>query len=261
MRLNIPEPLTFFFLLFSASARAFARPPAGAAGAVPGARGASDAPPGIAAADRSRLAFSGTFLSTPAPPVPRIADSKPPLSEEGVGKGGADPPPGIGGGGGGPPMFGIGGGGGPLEDGKGGGGGGLELDGGGGIGRAFDGGSGGGPLLRFGGGGGMYDEVGVFGGKAGGGPASLLGGGGGTGPLDGGAGGAEDFRSPVNGGGTLKPGLELSSSTLGGRGGGGGPGFVRFDEARCLPDGCMSRPARTANFPASANGGGTLNDG
>ena len=94
---------------------------------------------------------------------------------------------------------------------------------------------------------------------------SRLGGGGGTGPRLGGGGGADDFRSPVNGGGTLKPEGVVSSSigVFEGRGGGGGPGLATLavEDALALPDGCMSTPGFTANLPASANGGGARNLG
>lgn len=92
---------------------------------------------------------------------------------------------------------------------------------------------------------------------------SRLGGGGGTGPRLGGGGGADDFRSPENGGGTLNiPGDSSSMGVLGGRGGGGGPGFARDpDEARLRPEGCMAGPSLTANLPASAMGGGARNLG
>lgn len=65
----------------------------------------------------------------------------------------------------------------------------------------------------------------------------------------------------MKGGGTRKPDEDPSSSigVLGGRGGGGGPGFARF-----APDEARGRPmlaSATANLPASANGGGTRNCG
>jgi hypothetical protein len=70
------------------------------------------------------------------------------------------------------------------------------------------------------------------------------------------------LRSPVNGGGTRKPEVGPSSSigVLGGRGGGGGPGLAR------VADEALARLAggdvwETANFPASAKGGGALNLG
>jgi hypothetical protein len=91
---------------------------------------------------------------------------------------------------------------------------------------------------------------------------SRLGGGGGTGPRLGGGGGTDDLRSPGNGGGTRKPagGPSSSRGVLGGRGGGGGPGLAR------VPEEALARLAGgeildTANFPASAKGGGALNLG
>lgn len=84
----------------------------------------------------------------------------------------------------------------------------------------------------------------------GGGTAPRDGGGAGTGPRLGGGGGALGCREPENGGGTLKPGLELSSSgSFGGRGGGGGPGLASAapDEALDRPDGCIAGPSLTAN--------------
>lgn len=102
---------------------------------------------------------------------------------------------------------------------------------------------------------------GVLGGNGGGfGPlVSRLGGGGGTGPRLGGAGGAETFRSPWKGGGTPNF-VDRSSSTgvFGGRGGGGGPGLVKFEPEVAR---CRVGPTEFANFPASAIGGGARNRG
>lgn len=149
-----------------------------------------------------------------------------------------------------------------AEVGGSGGGGGAPPAGGGGTGRDADGGKGGGAACTGGGGGGT--GFGVFGGRGGGAEGvSRAGGGGGTGPLLGGGGGApEGTRLPANGGGTpnFVP-LGFSSSfagVFGGRGGGGGPGFAAFDDARALFGGAGGR---LANLPASAIGGGALNTG
>lgn len=92
---------------------------------------------------------------------------------------------------------------------------------------------------------------------------SLLGGGGGTGPRLGGGGGAEDFRSPMNGGGTLNiPCGSSSIGVLGGRGGGGGPGFATEPEdARARLGVYTAGPSLTAYLPASSMGGGARNLG
>lgn len=196
------------------------------------------------------------------------------------------PRPGGSGGGGGPLPRGIGGGGEAPPKGSGGGGGGggaTEVPGGGGTGRAIVGRAGGGGAAaegrgpgRGGGGGGPEDDAGtfgVFGGRGGG--AALIGGiacavelslvvrGGGGGPeprLGGGGGAPDGVRSPLKGGGTPNLCVGWSSSSIGvfgGLGGGGGPGFTTFDEARCLAGGAGA--AVCANLPASAIGGGALN--
>jgi hypothetical protein len=70
------------------------------------------------------------------------------------------------------------------------------------------------------------------------------------------------LRSPVKGGGTRKAdgGPSSSIGVLGGRGGGGGPGLARVaEEARARLAG--GEVWETANFPASAIGGGALNLG
>lgn len=111
------------------------------------------------------------------------------------------------------------------------------------------GGSGGGVAIA---GGTACDEVSlVF--RGGVGKGALLGGGGGTfGAV---------VLSPVNGGGTPNLGFDSSSSiaVLGGLGGGGGPGFARFDDALGLEG--NAGPEILANLPASASGGGALNFG
>jgi hypothetical protein len=189
-----------------------------------------------------------------------------------MGGGGGIALPGIGGGGG-MDLFGIGGGGGMPDMGGNGGGGGAPPAGGGGTGRDAEGGNGGGAACVWGIGGGAACTGGgrggvgataVFGGSGGGADGvSRLGGGGGTGPRLGGGGGAPDgILLPAKGGGTPNlPPTGLSSSgtgVFGGRGGGGGPGFAAFDEARALFGGAGGR---LANFPASAIGGGALKTG
>lgn len=218
----------------------------------------------------------------------------PPAASRGGGNGGGGGGPLIdaaGGGGGGLDDDGRGGGGGAPLDGNGGGGGGpAEGAGTRGTARcwgwgAATGGGGGGVdtvgdlrwLGRGGGGGGPADGGGAFGvlGGSGGGATPLGGtacpsagsleprGEEGRGARLGGGGGAEDWcLSPWNGGGTLNLGLISSSSSIGvfgGRGGGGGPGFVRFELARCLPG--SGGAAVCAYLPASARGGGALNFG
>jgi hypothetical protein len=80
---------------------------------------------------------------------------------------------------------------------------------------------------------------------------------------EGGGGGApEGTRLPAKGGGTpnfVPAGFSSSfAGVFGGRGGGGGPGFAAFDEARALFGGAGGR---FANLPASAIGGGALKTG
>ncbi len=185
-----------------------------------------------------------------------------------------------------------GGGGTPLEDGKDGSGGGGGGGGGGGptdvdgpveIGSAMAGRGGGGGaggalfLTDIGGGGGGggggppeegADAFGVFGGRGGGGGAppkalSLEGGADGTGPRLGGGGGITDgIRSLWKGGGTPNLGFDSTVSSmgvLGGRGGGGGPGFAVFEAARGR--GMIVGPLALENFPASGRGGGARNLG
>lgn len=84
------------------------------------------------------------------------------------------------------------------------------------------------------------------------------GGGGGAGLRLGGAGGADTFLSPANGGGTPNRDVGWLSSigVFGGRGGGGGPALtleVALGRLR------SAGPSGTANLPASAKGGGALN--
>jgi len=148
-----------------------------------------------------------------------------------------------------------------LVGGKGGGRGALLVGGrGGGGGTALGCGAG---LEEAGGnGGGIGAELStpfVFGGN--GGACSRAGGGGGTAERAGGGGGFDGMRGPSNGGGTayLPDGmLSSSSGVFGGRGGGGGPGFATFEDARFLEG---RAGASFANFPASASGGGALNRG
>lgn len=102
---------------------------------------------------------------------------------------------------------------------------------------------------------------GVLGGKGGGLGAlvSRFGGGGGAGLRLGGAGGADTFRSLWEG--REIPDLGERSSSIGvfgGRGGGGGPGLVRFEPEVAR---CRVGPVECANFPASAIGGGARNLG
>ena len=78
--------------------------------------------------------------------------------------------------------------------------------------------------------------------------------------LGGGGGGTAASRSLGNGGGTPNLGFASDSSSIGvfgGLGGGGGPGLVTLDDARCLAG--STGAAECANFPASAIGGGALN--
>lgn len=182
-----PECDTLLFLAAKALANAPANPPWASppAAAPPPALGAGAAGslPGTAAALRSRLSLSDTFLSFAPPRISPNRPSRPGTAIFGTAAAVSLPTPtsppgargGIGGGGGGPPDDGMGGGGGgggaPAEGGIGGGGGGRPGD-------AVGGRGGGGGALPPGGGG---TGLAALGGKGGGpgGPAFPRGGGGG----------------------------------------------------------------------------------